>query len=218
MGRMVDESGKRYGRITVVSRSGTTSDGKVAWLCRCDCGNTTEVGGGHLRSGNTTSCGCYGIELLTKRNTKHGLFAASHAFTPEYNSWLKMRSRCNDPANPDYLLYGGRGIRVCKEWENSFEKFFAHVGKRPAAGYTIDRKNTDDNYEPGNVRWATAVQQQNNRRNNVELNLNGEKITYKQAASISSVTRKAIAYRLSKGWTLEDAIKTPDTRGNPRTR
>jgi hypothetical protein len=85
--------------------------------------------------------------------------------TPEWLAWRAMRARCRKENHPKYPDYGGRGIRVCAEWDNSFLSFFEYIGKRPPGNYSLDRIDNDGNYEPGNVRWATYTEQNQNRRN-----------------------------------------------------
>src|SRR6185437_9217369 len=95
---------------------------------------------------------------------------------PEYYSWVAMKSRCYRATSKEYKYYGGRGIRVCEQWINSFAAFFSHIGPRPE-GTTLERKNSDGNYEPGNVFWADWNQQANNRRNNIWVSVGGVRVT-----------------------------------------
>lgn len=157
MGRFIDLTGKRFGRFVVRE----LKDRKLPlyWLCDCDCGGTNMVQGGHLKTGSVKSCGCMASELTSKRSTKHGMNSAV-----EYKTWQQMKERCLNQKGKDFHKYGGRGISVYDAWVNSFELFFAHVGKRPAGCKSLDRINNDGNYEPGNVRWATPAQQSRNTR------------------------------------------------------
>jgi hypothetical protein len=98
------------------------------------------------------------VQAKSKRNTTHGL-----TDTPEHRSWAHMKNRCTNPNNDAWKHYGGRGIRVCDSWLESFEQFLADMGERPN-GTSLDRIDVDGHYEPGNCRWATAVEQNNNQR------------------------------------------------------
>jgi len=153
------EPGGRYGRLVVVERVANAGNGERVFSCHCDCGATPLVRAGNLLSGNTTSCGCLHREQLGNRQRTHG-----RRHTAEYEAWCNMRRRCSDANGKDWPLYGGRGISVCARWDSSFEAFYADVGDRPGRGYSIDRIDVNGNYEPGNVRWATASEQRRNRR------------------------------------------------------
>jgi hypothetical protein len=159
MGSLLDITGKKYGRLTVVKRDGGKRFGPC-WLCRCECGNEITAIGQNLKSGNTSSCGCIAREIKTMRNVTHG---KSHH--PLYRVWKNMRQRCSNPKRPDYHCYGGRGIRVCERWDlfSNFLSDVTELGPRPA-GWTIDRIDNDGNYEPGNVKWSTRGDQSRNRR------------------------------------------------------
>lgn len=126
----------------------------------------------------------------------------------EYRSWQHMITRCEDPANKHFSNYGGRGIRVCVEWRVSFETFLRDLGPKPTSLHTLDRVDSDGNYEPGNCRWATRREQQRNRRVNVRLTLDGVTRCAEEWAEISGVQAKAIVWRFRHGWPVRDAIYT----------
>lgn len=160
MGRKALElRGKRFGRLTVLKRTGRDKGGNVFWLCQCDCGNIKEIRGMSLKPGGTQSCGCFQKEEMSKTKIKHG-HKANGIATKTYKAWQAIHQRCNNPNSPAYEDYGGRGITVCEQW-NTFENFLEDMGEGPE-GLTIDRKDNDGNYEPGNCRWATPKEQNRN--------------------------------------------------------
>lgn len=157
--RLIDLTGKVIGTWTVIKRA-PSRDNHTFWVCRCICGTEREVNSQALRLGQSNSCGCT-LVGETHPRYKHGL--AKH---PLARVWATMRHRCESPKCESYNNYGGRGIKVCPQWQ-SLPTFIADIerllGPRPK-GMTLDRINNDGNYQPGNVRWATWKTQMANRR------------------------------------------------------
>jgi hypothetical protein len=164
----MDLTGKRFGKITVITISNYELGKGVRWDCKCDCGKEFSTLGINLRTGNTKSCGCLKIESLKttvrEKITKHGHCAGGRN-SRAYQVWAGMIDRCSRASHEAYENYGGRGIKVCERWLHSFENFLADMGEKPTPKHSLDRfPNNDGNYEPSNCRWATKSQQQFNRR------------------------------------------------------
>jgi hypothetical protein len=179
-------------------------DGRTVVECACSCGRMVRVRKSNLENGNTSSCGCLRKELQSERNTTHG-----QSRSPEYRIWESMRRRCTDPKTVGFENYGGRGITVCERWRTSFEAFFEDMGRRPSARHTIDRLDSNGNYEPGNCEWRTMIEQQNNKRNNRTITFNGETLTLAQWERKLNIRRGALGMRLRRGWSEEKALTEP---------
>jgi hypothetical protein len=163
--KRVNLIGQVFGKLTVVADAGANSRRQSLWECLCSCGNKSVVQGYSLVSGNTKSCGCFRFENGKTASLVHG-HARFGQNTAEYRAWQHAKSRCLNPRVWNYENYGGRGIKMCKRWLNSFENFLADMGEKPKPKrkYSIDRINNDGHYEPNNCRWTTFSQQAYNRK------------------------------------------------------
>lgn len=200
MGSLIDLTGQRFGRLLVLERAEDRREGtkpRVMWHCLCDCGNKTIVSGASLRTGHTLSCGC--------KIRKHGYSHKERL----YETWKNMRRRCNDPANKRYEQYGGRGIKVCSEWD----EYLPFRSWAMSSGYseelTIDRIDVDGDYCPENCRWATLTEQMNNMTTNRNIMYNGETRTMSEWAREFGITYGAMNHRIQRGWSMERIQNTP---------
>lgn len=161
MAKVIDLTGQKFGRLTVLKRTENSKAGKARWLCLCDCGNHKIITGNSLESGNTISCGCYRREIVKNLNCRH--FDSKSRL---YNAWQNMYSRCNNENNTKFKYYGGRGITVCNDWKDYmvFREWALKHGY--SDDLTLDRIDVNGNYCPENCRWVTWTQQQRNRRSN----------------------------------------------------
>lgn len=216
--KFIDISGKRFGNLVVIKRG----DNKILpnglavtmWECACDCGNKTIVTSANLRKGVTKSCGCKrGKAGKENVNYKHG-----KSNTRLYKIWEGMHKRCKDVNSKSYKNYGGRGIEICKQW-NEYENFEEWALKN---GYsdnlTIDRINVNQGYYPDNCRWATNKQQSNNRRSNRIIEYKGKRKTLSEWAAFLNVPYSRLQTRLDNGWTIEEAFTIPKLNANRKYR
>lgn len=196
-----DLTGQRFGKLYVKRFAGvhTTPNGsrRTMWECVCDCGNTAIISTSSIRHQKTISCGCVRVE----RVTSHGL---SH--TRLYQTWADMKSRCYNPNNNGYHRYGGRGIKVCDEWQTfpPFAEWALNNGYDPSL--TIERINNDGNYEPSNCCWATQSQQASNKSTTHQVTIGGETHCLTHWARIAGLTKAAVLYRYRAGKRGEDLL------------
>lgn len=189
--------GKKFGRLTVVSDA-EPGRHKYSVTCVCDCGVSRVVNVSSLRSGHTKSCGCLRLDRVRKHMKSH---------SPEWRLWSHMIERCESPNHHNYARYGGRGIAVCKRWRQSLDAFLHDVGPRPSPKHTLDRINVHGDYEPGNVRWATATEQANNRCNTIIVSFNGKTKPLKEWAIEYGLPYALVVDRYRRqGWSIEDAL------------
>lgn len=181
MPKVIDLTGKRYGRLVVISKS-QPKNRQTTWLCLCDCGNEKICFGTNLKRGKTQSCGCLRTEMIVERSLKHGN-RRSGKTSREYEVWCSMIARCESEKDTNFHNYGARGIKVCDRWRESFENFLADLGEKPSPKHSIERIDVNGDYEPSNCKWASKEEQMQNRRmlksnstgvNGVYLNKNGK--------------------------------------------
>lgn len=166
---MKDRIGEKYGRLTVISfdkRIGENRAYRYYWNCICKCGNTKSISTSNLLNNHTLSCGCFKSEQVSKAKTTHGKMSNSRKSLNEFNSWKNMISRCTEPQNNRYYMYGAKGIIICDRWLENFQNFLEDMGNKPGKEYSIDRIDGTQGYFKENCRWSTSKEQANNRCNN----------------------------------------------------
>lgn len=207
-----DLTGKRFGYYTVLEKCERKPNKHPYWLCRCDCGTIKKVEHYNLIKGKIISCGCFQKQNMSTRRSKHNM-----TNTKLHHIWCGMRARCNNSNNHAYKNYGGRGIKVCDEWQNDFLAFYnwaiknGYNEKNKGLECSIDRINVDGNYEPSNCMFKNAKGQANNRRTNISIEYKNEKHTLMEWCEILGLDYPTILYRYRlfiKGGT--NNIKTLD--------
>lgn len=194
--RKLDFTNQKFGRLLFLQEYyGNRKDGKVLWFCRCDCGKICLVTASSASKGAVKSCGCITVENTIKRNTKHG-FSKRSDTNKLYMVWQGMKARCSNKNHFSYNNYGGRGIKVCERWVNSFENFLADMGERPSDYYSIERIDNNGNYEPSNCKWANDVEQQKNTSRSRLYNYKGKPHTIIELAELFGTSRNALYHRL----------------------
>lgn len=200
--------GRRFGSLVVLRerKDGDCDEHHV--IVRCDCGAEKQIQRSNLLNGRALSCGCKTAGLISAGKKIHGQSTKggrSNAFIV----WTAMLQRCYNKNRPEYHRYGGRGITVCKRWRESVVNFIADMGKRPTENHSLDRINNDGNYEPGNCRWATMLQQCNNTHRTRRFALNGREYTLREWAAQTGMNPKLIDARIRMGWSVNRAFTTP---------
>jgi hypothetical protein len=205
----INLTGKKFGRWTVLEFAGKNQHGQALWLCECECKTRKTIrGGGKIFS---KSCGCLQREkaasTMAKAFKKHGEFG-----TPLYGVWAAMKRRCENPKVKEYANYGGRGITYNPEWVEyeNFRNWAVKSGYQQ--GLTLDRIETDGNYEPKNCQWVTMKDQQRNRRNNVWIEIDGQNVMLADLSRSTGILDKTLYSRYKKGArSIEELTKATDS-------
>ncbi len=205
---MKNLTGQRFGRLVAI-RHGEKHpkyNGKT-WLCKCDCGETKTVRTPLLTAGFVVSCGCRKKEIQRFGSITHGL-----SRTREYKCYKLIKDRCYNPNYKRFHDWGGRGIKMCERWLNSFQAFYADMGPRPSNDHSIERIDNNGDYWPGNCYWATRSQQANNRRSNRFIIFNKKTKTIMEWSRLVNIPYATIVARLNYGWSAEDVLTVPVRR------
>jgi hypothetical protein len=195
-----DAIGQTFHRLTVIGYERFSGE-RTRWYCLCTCGTVKKIQAVNVFNGGTQSCGCQRLEKSkTRCRSTHGMTK-----TPEHRAWAAIKQRIKTQG------YVDRGIRMYDEWVKSFEAFYAHVGPRPSPKHSLDRIDNNDHYEPGNVRWATATEQQRNKRDNHVVTINGQSRCIGEWNKIAGLSKGTLNQRLKLGWP-EDRLLIPSLR------
>lgn len=202
-----DLTGMKFHRWTVNKHAGRVfspcGTATQIWHCTCDCGAEKIVRGPSLTAGNSKSCGCWNLEVLRNRAVTHGM-----SKTRTYESYLGMIKRCYDPEHNRFPRYGGRGIKVCDRWLESFENFLEDMGECPSA-MSLDRVDNDGDYCPQNCKWSSATEQARNRVSNRTLEYGGMSKTVAEWGEYTGLGWSTLNGRLQNGWNVEDTLTRP---------
>lgn len=196
-------AGKRFGLLTVLDRHEARNNVRY-WLCRCDCGNEKFIATASLMKGATTACGC---RQFGGWHRTHGM-----THTRIFRIWKGMKTRCTNPNATGYHNYGGRGVKVCPEWMASFEAFYADMAATYQDHLTIERKNYDLGYEPGNCIWITKSEQGRNSRKLVIIDTPKGPMHLSEAARAFEISLSSLWRRVNRGWPAERLFDPPGTR------
>lgn len=206
----IDLIGKRFGRLVITAY--IFHKGGCGCEVVCDCGKSFHLKYSNLENRNYVSCGCLRLERLRNHEIKHG-HSRLHNWSTTYRSWTAIKTRCLNKNNPAYSSYGGRGIKVCDRWLESFENFLADMGEAPPE-MSIDRIDNNGDYEPGNCRWATRKEQANNRRSSRMITYNGLTKTLAEWASFLGMKSSTLAQRINRWNDLDKAMSLPLRKWN----
>lgn len=208
--------GKRFGRLVVIAAAPKTTRQKK-WVCQCDCGAITTPFEFSLKENKSKSCGCIAAQKSKDRwanateemRLARSKQARTHGMSkhPAYQAWADMRQRCTRPSHKWFTSYGGRGIKVCAEWDSSFEAFWQCMGSTWEKGLTLGRIDNDGDYEPTNCRWETKTQQQNNRSVSRYIETPTGFMTISQAAREYGISHGCLKYRVDSGWSYDRLFK-----------
>lgn len=194
-----------FGSLTVERYAGHNAKlHKFFWSCKCSCGDNTVVPTGNLKSGTSTSCGCLRIQKIRQANTKHGQ-TTSKGWHRLYRVWLSMRSRCNNPKVKYWKWYGGKGIKVCPEWDD-FSVFLADMGPTWKEGLELERIDGNLGYSKSNCCWKSHFEQMQNTTKCRLIEYQGRTQNMSQWAREFGIKFTTLQSRLRKGWTIQDAL------------
>lgn len=192
--------GYKFNRLTVIEEVDRIHPKRPMYACKCDCGKMKNVEGRRLREGTIKSCGCLSKELTRIRSITHGMTDSS-----EYKTWCGIKRRCLNENDKRYPEYGGRGIKICDSWSNSFQSFFHDMGEKPE-GYSIERIDVNGNYEKSNCKWIKLSSQASNKRTNVKITHKNETKNLSDWSLETGIKAETISARIKRGWSIEKSL------------
>lgn len=214
MGIIKDLTGQVFGELTVLRHVGITKDRRALWESRCSCGKIKVCPSKLLIDGHTKSCGCKTSEWLANGKRTHG-YASRTGAAPEYTAYMAMKTRCLNPNSTRFDYWGGRGVKICQRWLDSFENFLEDMGPKPSPFHTLDRLDSSKDYEPGNCQWlekdnhARKSLKDQHERQRRYIVYNGERRTTKDWAERQGLTISTLDQRVRAGWDVHRMLTTP---------
>jgi len=205
MANIKDITGQKFGRLTAIKYIGSNKHKNRIWECKCDCGKFSNVTVAALISNNTSSCGCLHRELASKRfGTHHG------GGTPLYRTWKNMKQRCYNSKNNYYKSYGGRGIKICDEWLHDFSKFQEWSFKNNyEEGLSIERNDTNGNYEPDNCSWIPLKDQGLNKTTTIKIKIGNVEYSINELSQKHNIPYATLWRRIRDRWNSDILFKSP---------
>lgn len=204
----IEITGNNFNRLTAIRCTGEKRKGLAVWEFLCDCGKTVFIPATQVIRGNNRSCGCLKLEKIKALKFSHGKNGSDVNVI-----WQRMNQRCHNPTCGDFKYYGARGVFVCDDWRKDFAAFSDHIGARPTPLHTVERIDNSKGYEPGNVKWATRMEQMRNTRRSHFVEVGGERLIISEWARRLGVHDSAIFARVKRGMTMEQAVTTPRMAG-----
>lgn len=215
MGKYIDMVGRVYGRLTILERAGVSKQHQILYRCKCACGEELTAQGDNIRNGVTASCGCYRREVTGNRARTHG-----KRNIPEYEVWAGIKDRCLNPRARAYRWYGGRGIKLCKRWRESFTNFYNDMGARPSKYHTIERCDNTKGYNPKNCKWLHRRFQARNKSTTIFVKWKGATRKFCDVCRELKISQQLVYDRIYiLGWKVTRAFLEPKQsrrKGNRR--
>ena len=196
--------GQKFNKFTILEFNGKHKSGHLTALCKCDCGNIRTISLSDLKLNRSKSCGCIRKEAKQLFKKDHGM-----TNTKEFKTWAGIKIRCYNKNYKSYNYYGGKGVTMCNRWLNSFRNFLEDMGFAPTNKHSIDRIDSNGNYEPNNCKWSTLIEQANNKSNNKFYEYNGEIKSVPYFSRKYNIPMGRLYERLKAGYSIKDAIEQP---------